>query len=187
MLNAAALPRLRISAGTVVASPCIIQCQAPLHSHILVIPLLGLSLWSPWQLFPLPLASLGPSLAHMHLSCSSPNTAINSCCVTIFRRLVPSVLFVSETNVFKVPLASAGCVAAFRVASSAEVSGEARSLLTMLLWTEVLVGAGYVPQPLHWLCASSTSALPTAFVGNEQGEVLWRPLVGVQHHWHQFE
>lgn len=93
------------------ASPCIIQRQPPLDTRILVIPLVGLSLWSPWQLFPLLLASLGPSLAHMHLSCSSPNTAINSCGVTIFRCLVPSVLFVSQTNVFKVSLASVGCAA----------------------------------------------------------------------------
>lgn len=109
----AVLPGLRNSAGTVAASPCIIQCQAPLDLCILVIPSVGLSLWSPWQLFPLPLASLGPSLAHMRLSCSSPNTVINSCGVTVFRCLGPSVLFLSKMNVFMAPLASAGCIAAF--------------------------------------------------------------------------
>lgn len=73
------------------------------------------------------------------------------------------------------------------MASSEEVTGEAQSLLPVLLWTEALVGVGYGPQPSHWLCASSASALSAAFIGNEQGEALWRPLVGAQPHWHQVE
>lgn len=114
VLSVAALPGLRNSAGTTAASPCIIQPQAPSDSCILVIPLVGLSLRSPWQLFPLPLPSLGPSLAHSRLSCSFPNIAINNSGATIFRCLMPSVLFVSETNVFMVPQANVGCIAAFR-------------------------------------------------------------------------
>lgn len=49
-------------------STCIIQCQPRLCSYELVTPLVGFSSWSPWQLFPLPLASLGPNLdSHVSL------------------------------------------------------------------------------------------------------------------------
>lgn len=111
-----ALSRLRDGAGTAAALPCIIQCQAGLDTYMLVIPLVGLSSSSPWQPFPLQSVSLGPSLAHMCLSCSSPNTATNSCGVTIFRCLVTSVLYTSEMNVFAVPpsllvLLISGCMA----------------------------------------------------------------------------
>lgn len=180
------LPRLRTGTGTVVALPCIIQCQASLDSRILVIPLVGPSLWSPWQLFPLPLASLGPGVAHMHLSCSSPKAAINSCGVTIFRCLVPCVLFDSETNVFELPLASAGCVAAFRGFLWGRYWGSSASAAHAALdWSAC--GCWLWASAFAQSSASSTPALSTAFIGNEQGEALWRPLAGAQPHWYQFE
>ena len=48
------LPGLHNGARAAAASPCIIQHQAHLDRCMLVIPLVGLSLLSPWQLFPLP-------------------------------------------------------------------------------------------------------------------------------------
>lgn len=119
------------------AWPCIIHRQALLDLHILVIPLVGLSLQSPWQLFPLPLASLGPTHAHMHLSCSFPNTAINSWGVTIFRCLVLSLFFISETSVFMDLLASVSCIAAFHgFLQDGHWGSSARAIHAALDWSD---------------------------------------------------
>lgn len=123
------------------ALPLIIQRQAGADSCILVIPLVGLSLQSPWQLFPLPSASQGPSLVHLCHSCFSFNTAINSCGVTIFRCLVTSVLFTSEMNVFMVP--SSFLAWLLPMVSSWEVNWEGLLLLPAVLWNKM-------PLQPHW-------------------------------------